>query len=621
MTHLAPAVAALLALAPLPHDGPDPVWHWLMTSSRLKSDSLSARFGPAAQFVGTPKLVKDEHGESLYFDGRSALLATEHLGGLATALPVQHLTIAAWVSVETPQRWGGVFTVVQDNGEAEKGVVLGYDESRFTFGLASTGADDGDGKMTYLRGQTRYEPGRLYHVVATYDGEAMRLFVNGQPDGSTDAQSGPILWPEDAPVSIGSYRDRDEDFRHHGRIREVAMYDLAATPKWVAHDFDHSKELAAVPAVRHYPDELTLVVPPYQQFVTQDGITIMWETSRPSSSVVHFGVGEDRLEAITGPADVLIHEVRISGLPTRTPYFFRIESVDDREQHIDSPLLTTRTACADDEAYAFVVIGDTQDQPQIATRIAGHAWGMRPDFCVIAGDLVGTGSNKQHWTEAFFPSTKALIERVAFFPVLGNHEQDARHYYDYVSLPAPEFYYTFGYGNAQFFMLDSNRDVGPGTEQYTWLADELGKSHATWKFVVYHHPSYSSDENDYGDMWKGTSTHGDLRVRQLVPLYDRFGVDVVWNGHIHSYERTWPLRGDKAVQEGGTTYIVTGGGGGGLETPGPIRPFFQNNVRHGHHYCFVAVNGTKLEFKAFDLENRLYDVMTIEKRAGGRGSR
>ena len=59
--------------------------------------------------------------------------------------------------------------------------------------------------------------------------------------------------------------------------------------------------------------------------------------------------------------------------------------------------------------------------------------------------------------------------------------------------------------------------------------------------------------------------------------------------------------------------MVTGGGGGGLETPGPVRPWFQNNVRRGHHYCMVSVNGHTLKMKAFDLEDRLFDVLVIEK--------
>ena len=59
--------------------------------------------------------------------------------------------------------------------------------------------------------------------------------------------------------------------------------------------------------------------------------------------------------------------------------------------------------------------------------------------------------------------------------------------------------------------------------------------------------------------------------------------------------------------------MVTGGGGGGLETAGPFKPAFQNNVRRGHHYCMVAINGGVLEFKAFDLEDRLFDFFKLKK--------
>ncbi|MEY2983381.1 MAG: hypothetical protein RL562_3608, partial [Planctomycetota bacterium] len=141
---------------------------------------------------------------------------------------------------------------------------------------------------------------------------------------------------------------------------------------------------------------------------------------------------------------------------------------------------------------------------------------------------------------------------------------------------------------------------------------ELAASTATWKFATHHHPAYSSDENDYGDMWTGKSTHGDLRARVLTELYDAHGVDIVFNGHIHSYERTWPIRAGK-VTRAGTIYMITGGGGGGLETPGPIKPWFQNNVRRGHHYCTVSIAGRVLELKTFDLENRLFDFLEIEK--------
>lgn len=176
--------------------------------------------------------------------------------------------------------------------------------------------------------------------------------------------------------------------------------------------------------------------------------------------------------------------------------------------------------------------------------------------------------------------------------MLGNHEQDTRFYYDYMSLPNPEYYYTFRFGNTQFFMLDTNRDVRPGTEQYLWLEKELAASKARWKICVHHQPPFSSDD-DYGNDWKRPirrATLGDTRSKPLVALYDRYQVDIVWCGHIHSYERTWPIRDGKPVEKDGTLYMITGGGGGPLETPGPYRPGFQRHLKTDHHFCYVTVH-------------------------------
>ena len=116
---------------------------------------------------------------------------------------------------------------------------------------------------------------------------------------------------------------------------------------------------------------------------------------------------------------------------------------------------------------------------------------------------------------------------------------------DYFSLPKPEYHYTFRYGNAQFFMIDSNKPLGPKSPQYEWLEKELAASKATWKFTCHHHPCFSSEENDYGDHNKGAEGtkygYGDRNARQLVPLYEKYGVDIAFNGHIHMYERTWPI--------------------------------------------------------------------------------
>jgi hypothetical protein len=99
----------------------------------------------------------------------------------------------------------------------------------------------------------------------------------------------------------------------------------------------------------------------------------------------------------------------------------------------------------------------------------------------------------------------------------------------------------------------------------------------------------------------------------VTQLYEKYGVDVVWTGHIHSYERTWPIEKGQASSKG-PIYVVCGGGGGGLETHGPTRPEFSNRIRHGHHYCVVSINGKTFEMSAFDIEGRMFDNLKIEKR-------
>jgi predicted phosphodiesterase len=554
-------------------------------------------------------------GSTIYFDGEKvAFYAGQSYEQAAEFLPKKLITVSAWVSIDQEHQWGGIVGMVQDNANAEKGWVLGYNQNSFYFGLAGKDSSDADGTMTYLAGETKYEKFRLYHVVGVYDGGQMQIYVNGKLDGVSDAQKGEIFYPKKAPYVVGAYQDDNEFHLHKGQIREVAVYDLAAKAEWAAHEYEHSKELTELRFKPVYPDEFEFLVEPYLQFASQTSMTVMWETNRPARSVVNFGETSDFDKAKVDAPLKLIHEMKLTGLKPNTPYYYKVETTDDRGQKIESEVFSFQTACGPETPFGFAVISDTQDQPKIAEAITAQAWEHRPRFIVHPGDLVGTGANKAHWTQGFFPALKPMIERMPFYPVLGNHEGNAKNYYDYVSLPGKEYYYTFKYGNAQFFMIDSNKKVGPGSEQYLWLEKELAKSTAEWKFVSHHHPPFSSDENDYGNLWKGRSALGDARVREITALYDKYGVDIVWNGHIHSYERTWPISGGKVVERDGTIYMITGGGGGHLETPGPIKPDFQNNVRRGHHFVTVAINGGILEMKAFDIEGRLYDYLKIEKR-------
>ncbi|MCK5943147.1 MAG: metallophosphoesterase, partial [Planctomycetes bacterium] len=526
-----------LTLLVLPHDGPDPIGSWQLSKEFVSEGRLQSLLGVDGRVEGELTFVDDVAGNALFFDGRTTrvVLADDHATS-EQKLPSKHLSVTAWVAINTPTQWGGILGVIQDNGDAEAGWLLGYDEQRFTFALASSGADDGDGMMNYLAGRTRYDEGRFYHVCGTYDGEVMRLYVNGALEAESREQSGAILYPKRAPLVLGGYRDDNEDYKLHGRIRSARLFEAVAKPKAVRDMFEHGKQLTvAAPHVELDPEHRWLVHP-YLQWATRTGMTVRWETSRPGSSVVHWGervdwVGEGDAREPTfahrqqSEGAHRLHEVRLDGLEPDTAYYYRVQSVDDLGRELWGDVLSFQTAPDPGTPFAFAVISDTQGNPKVSGAVARHAWALRPNFVLHPGDLVSTGTVKAQWLDHFFASMRPLLERVALFPVLGNHERDARFYYDYMSLPDPEYHYTFVYGDAQFFLIDSNRKVGPGSEQFLFLARELKKSRAQWKIVCYHHPAYSSDENDYGNAWSGPSSRGDLRTRKLVPLFDRYGVD------------------------------------------------------------------------------------------------
>lgn len=366
----------------------------------------------------------------------------------------------------------------------------------------------------------------------------------------------------------------------------------------------------------------TFLVKPYLQYGQKTSMHVLWETNEPSTAVVEYTeailnntktVNFTQQIAIKEPKN--LHEIKLDNLKPSTKYLYRVNANFPNGRKIISDIKTFKTNVNDNEAFFFSFISDTQKNNQTPWawgRIADLIWKERPNFVVMGGDLVDKGSVKTDWTHHFFPYGNIMMSRYPMYTILGNHEQDAQHYYDYMVNPEPEYYYTFTYGNAQFFMIDTNRDVTEGSEQYTWLDWELSKSTATWKFVVHHHPPYSSDSDDHGDTFHGASGAGS-HARNLTPLFDKYNVDFDLFGHTHLYERTWPIFENKIDKVNGTIYINAGGAGGYLEDFDPVRHWFSLEQEVTHHYTTFAIHGDELIFKAINDKGELFDGFTLTK--------
>jgi hypothetical protein len=363
-------------------------------------------------------------------------------------------------------------------------------------------------------------------------------------------------------------------------------------------------------------ENLTILMGPYLMDFGQTRMTVMWETNLPSTSVVKYGEAaplESRTESLGLST---IHEVRIEGLQTETMYYYQVLSESAVGGKTESHIATFQTAIHPENPFSYCVIGDNRTYPENFTRIADLAYAERPNFVLNVGDVVSTGTEKAQWlTEFFFPARK-LMARIPTYIAIGNHEKNADWFYKYVSYPTPENYYSFDFGNAHFAIVDSNQDLAPGSPQHEWLQKDLTDTRATWKFVAHHHPPYSSDIDDYGDtaVKHERTDRGEVELRKwVVPLYEATKVDVVWCGHIHDYERTWPLRDGKVHEEAGVIYIQSGGGGAELEDFAPTRSWFTAKVYRGWQFCYVTIQGNHFRMMAYDIDGRMYDYLELNK--------
>lgn len=577
--------------------------------------SMQGPFADAMQRRSPIAFAPAEFGGGTIFNARDdAFVANGPLD-----LPAMSFSVGATVSVETPRRWGGIIGAVEDNGGYEKGWILGYDEERFTFGLSTEATDDGDGRLIYLRADKPYEVGRLYNVSAHYDGTVAKLLVNGRVAAVSEEVGGAIVHAEEARLAIGAYRDSNEHHPHDGRIKDVGVKEDASPGLFWA------KRLTGFGKFDGPWTDTAFgwSVAPYLTWPRPNAISVLAETTWPSSATVRIRRDDAKewTEIRARGESERLHEVRITGLAPATKHFYQVVAVEDAANGssttLESPVRSFRTAPdSDDAAFTFAVIGDTQTNGEVAKRVSDLAFEQRPNFVVHCGDLVDTGGNKTDWTDTFFPNMRPLLEHAPLVPVLGNHEQDARLYYDYMSLPEPEKWYSLRYGCAEFFLIDGNRSLAERSEQLAWLDGALQASTARWRFAVLHQPPYTSDSNDYGDTAEGPSTRGDMNVRNIVALLERYGVDVCFSGHVHDYERTFPIKGGAVVPhaEGGVVYVTSAGGGGPLEDFDGTNTTFGHKKARRHHFVQVAIHADVLEMHTVDEQGRVIDVMTLRDR-------
>ena len=244
------------------------------------------------------------------------------------------------------------------------------------------------------------------------------------------------------------------------------------------------------------------------------------------------------------------------------------------------------------DSLKFAIIGDSgtgsSSQYKVAEKLIAARAKFPYEFVLMMGDNLYSGSGPKDYQKKFEEPYKALLDSgLKFYAALGNHDNtDERNYKPFNM--GGQRYYTFKPKNGvRIFALDSNYMDQP---QLQWLEKELTASGSDWKIAFFHHPLYSSG-----------GTHGsDFQLRaQLEPMFLKHGVDVVFSGHEHFYERIKPQKG---------IYYFTSGGAAKLRD-GDVKKtdLTAKSFDAGYHFMLIELTKDTMYFQAISDQGKVVD--------------
>jgi hypothetical protein len=385
----------------------------------------------------------------------------------------------------------------------------------------------------------------------------------------------------------------------------------------------------------------------------------------------------------------LVYRARITGIIPGSEFRYRVLKAG--QPVFES---TARARKSASQPFRFVLFGDCGQGTPEENAVAYQAYVSKPDFLFIPGDIVYSSGRISEYRTRFFPSYNAedaspslgapLLRSVVFIAAPGNHDTDLRNYQRFPDALAYFLYwdqplngplapagavkaghvltgsidaqpafleaagpryprmanFSFDYGNAHWTVLDANTYMdwsNPSLRE--WLNKDLAAaSSATWRFVTFHQPGFNSSKQHFEEQG----------MRALSPIFEANHVDVVFSGHVHNYQRSFPLtfepkpqpdgaltgpkgqvdgdwKLDKAFGDGSTAkphgviYIVSGAGGAELynpeqqNDPGSWQPFTDKFISQEHSMSVVDVDGKTFRLKQVSDAGKELDAFRIAK--------
>ena len=448
----------------------------------------------------------------------------------------------------------------------------------------------------------------------------------------------------------------------------------------------------------------TVLVQPYVQPAEstatgeRDTKLIVWFTDqRPAAFIVDYGTNANfgstaqvaRVTLNVTPEQRFFKYIAtLPDLPLDSEAHYRVRI---RGGLIRAGSFSTRKSPA--SPLRFVVVGDAADGSTNSQQIAYQIGRTKPDSMVIVGDIAYLDGRVTDYFSSFWgvynnvlaaapTNGSPLMQSVPVHAVLGNHDITGRFldltpdglaafYFFHAPTNGPRLsepivppvasrereqafkaaagpahpalaFYSFDNGPAHFLCLDANYPTNiVDAALHQWMERDLTNSRAPWKLVFFHHAPFPSSLMHYNVQW----------MRLLSPLFEKCGVDVVFSGHVHNYQRSKPLKfapaaggwdarwmvagrftldekfdGRERTEPDGIVYIVTGGGGAGLYDNDMPRypedwrrafnwaPFTARSIADRHSFSLVEVDTRQLTLRQVDATGQEVDRFQITKR-------
>ena len=315
------------------------------------------------------------------------------------------------------------------------------------------------------------------------------------------------------------------------------------------------------------------------------------------------------------------HSVEFAALLPKTKYAYR---VGDGANWTEWFHFTTASDRPD--PLTFVYFGDAQnDVKSLWSRVVREAFINAPkaQFFLHAGDLINRSENDAEWGE-WHQSGGWLNAMTPSIATPGNHEYSkvgpmltytlSRHWKPQFAQPEngpPNLLETTFYTDIQgvrIISLNSNEQI---QEQVPWLEQTLASRDDSirWTILTFHHPIYSSaknrDNKEIREKWQ--------------PIFDKFGVDLVLQGHDHAYARSGLVNsttGVVAKGQAGTVYVVSVSGPKMYDVGRPTRPEFQRVAEDTQLFQVITVDGNELKYDAITATGQPYDSFVLKKQPG-----